>query len=643
MSAPNAPKKKKQVDECFIDAFGWHVFIRGVINEVVSTFLLLFTIRFLKGDYLWHASAVKLPTGQLDTSNQHYTFFGAFIDLVIVVGAATVINGRSLIVKIRHQFENQVTSSLSTSQTTYTSLTSSTRPTYRANIIEAGIKEEFGDVIPAAWYGMYKDQTMSVIMETLFFSSFFILFTTVSAYQRSLYAALPLAPLTNDTHQLLAQYMTDSKVGMISFDFAFNYLQMLIINQVSRVDEEKLFSFPKKFTKLYRSTKNEGLIGRMLYFPLKLIIEQSNDQEQQGRKKVGKWLLFTAGLVGAMVVVGGITRLTESGLSMVDWKPIVGAIPPLNQQEWIEEFAKYQQYPEFKKTNNKMTVEEFKEIFFWEYSHRLFGRVLGLVFFFPFVYYAKKGYIDRRLGAKLSGIFMLGGAQGALGWYMVKSGLEEKLMDVGEVARVSQYRLAAHLGSAFVIYTSLLWIGLDLVSPGLSNSVRTALKDAPARMQANARRVVKAAPITAGLIFVTAMSGAFVAGLDAGLVHNTFPKMSGEWVPHDLINPRVQPAWKNMFEHDVTVQFQHRILATITYGTILGLTAVAYRGRRALTPRARMAAYSLAVMGTAQVILGISTLLTFVPVSLGASHQAGSLTLLSVAIWLLHELKRLPK
>ncbi|GAM22046.1 hypothetical protein SAMD00019534_052210 [Acytostelium subglobosum LB1] len=370
--------------------------------------------------------------------------------------------------------------------------------------------------------------------------------------------------------------------------------------------------------------------------------EQKQEQEEEvvediGRKRVGRWLLFSAGLVGVMVVVGGITRLTESGLSMVEWKPIVGAIPPLTQQQWEEEFDRYKQYPEYQKLNKGMTLNEFKQIFFWEYSHRLMGRMIGVAFFFPFVYYLRKGYIDRTLAKKLTAIFLLGGAQGALGWYMVKSGLDEKLI-VGEVPRVSQYRLAAHLGSAFVIYSSLLWYGLDLVSPRLSQAVKAGLKPNAATLS-----VLRYASPVAGMIFLTAMSGAFVAGLDAGLIYNTFPLMGGQWVPEDLINPRIQPAYKNMFEHDVTVQFQHRVLATLTYASILGLTQLARRGRGGLTPRARLAANSLAVMGTAQVILGISTLLTFVPVSLGASHQAGSLTLLSIAIWLLHELKKLPK
>ncbi|EGG23546.1 cytochrome c oxidase assembly protein [Cavenderia fasciculata] len=368
--------------------------------------------------------------------------------------------------------------------------------------------------------------------------------------------------------------------------------------------------------------------------------EETVKQDDIGKKRVARWLLFSAGLVGAMVVVGGITRLTESGLSMVEWKPIVGAVPPITQEQWEQEFEKYKQFPEYQKLNKGMTLEEFKQIFFWEYSHRLMGRMIGVAFFFPFVHYWRKGYIDRSLAKKLSAIFLLGGAQGALGWYMVKSGLDEKLI-IGEVPRVSQYRLAAHLGSAFVIYSALLWIGLDLASPAkLTESARQRLSQYSHQLTALRRFT----PITASLIFVTAMSGAFVAGLDAGLVHNTFPTMNnGQWIPDDLIDPKIQPKWLNMFEHDVMAQFDHRLLATTTYVSVLTLAALASRGRGGLTRRARLAFNSLAVMATVQVGLGIATLLTFVPVSLGASHQAGSLSLLSIAIWCVHEMKKLPK
>ncbi|KAM9958272.1 hypothetical protein ACTFIW_001134 [Dictyostelium discoideum] len=374
-------------------------------------------------------------------------------------------------------------------------------------------------------------------------------------------------------------------------------------------------------------------------------------EQSKGNKKVGNWLLFSCGLVGAMIVIGGITRLTESGLSIVDWKPVVGAIPPITQEEWEAEFEKYKQFPEYKRLNMGMTLSEFKEIFFWEYSHRLLGRVIGVAFFFPFVWYLKKGYINRSLAKKLSVVFLMGGAQGALGWYMVKSGLDEKLIqDRGsDIPRVSQYRLAAHLGSAFVIYMALLWFGLGLVRPSaLSPAMMQKLKSAMSTLAQQKssftiEKMKKYSHQVSGLIFLTAMSGAFVAGLDAGLVYNTFPKMGHQWIPDDIINPKIKPAYKNMFEHDVTVQFQHRVLATITYGSILALSAFAYRGRLALSPKARLATNCLLAVGTAQVALGITTLLTFVPVSLGAAHQTGSLTLLSVAIWLLHELKKLPK
>ncbi|KYQ91692.1 cytochrome c oxidase assembly protein [Tieghemostelium lacteum] len=370
--------------------------------------------------------------------------------------------------------------------------------------------------------------------------------------------------------------------------------------------------------------------------------DDKDPQPTDGEKAVAKWLFFTCGLVGLMIVVGGVTRLTESGLSITEWKPIVGSVPPLNQQQWEEEFEKYKQFPEYKRLNMGMTLEEFKKIYFWEFTHRLFGRVIGVVFAVPFIYYIRKGYINKQLGMKLSAIFALGGAQGALGWYMVKSGLDEKLI-VGDVPRVSQYRLAAHLGSAFVIFGSLYWVGSGLMRPGISKNLAERLRNVSAQLQRQRASIRMWSPIVAGMVFLTAMSGAFVAGLDAGLIYNTFPLMGGQWVPEDIINPKIQPRYLNCFENDVTVQFQHRVLAISTYSSILGLTALVYRGKSGLSPRAVKACKHLAIMATVQVALGISTLLTFVPVSLGAAHQTGSLAVISASLWLLRELKKLPK
>ncbi|KAF2075295.1 hypothetical protein CYY_003424 [Polysphondylium violaceum] len=447
-----------------------------------------------------------------------------------------------------------------------------------------------------------------------------------------------LKNVKKESSPILVFPQTSSNKSVESKSIVNQVLQSNLLNNQYRFEQQKRFNSSSSSTNQENSEQQQQQQQQQ---------DKDYDKEipvPEGDRKVGRWLLFSAGLVGAMIVIGGITRLTESGLSMTDWKPIVGAIPPITDKEWEQEFEKYKQFPEYKVLNQGMTVDEFKKIFFWEYSHRLLGRVIGVAFFFPFVYYLKKGYINKPLAKKLSVIFLLGGAQGALGWYMVKSGLDEKTI-IGEVPRVSPYRLAAHLGSAFVIYAALLSIGLGLVRPGLSRAMIDRLKAAASSSQISnfVPRLKKYSHYTAGAVFLTAMSGAFVAGLDAGLVHNTWPKMGDDWIPEDIINPKIKPVYKNAFEHDVMAQFNHRNLATLTYFGILGLSAFAFRGRKCLSPRARLAANCLAGMATFQVALGITTLLTFVPIPLAAAHQTGSLTLLSIAIWLMHELKKLPK
>jgi len=284
-----------------------------------------------------------------------------------------------------------------------------------------------------------------------------------------------------------------------------------------------------------------------------------------------------------------------------------------------------------------MTLEEFKFIYFMEYSHRLLGRVVGVVFFFPFAYFIAKGYIRGKVAAQLGGIFALGGLQGALGWYMVKSGLDEDLLQDG-VPRVSQYRLAAHMGSAVLIYMGLLWMGFNhlrpnaIFYPDAINSISSLRRS---------RHLVHAC---LALSMLTVISGAFVAGLDAGLIYNTFPLMGERWIPENVWDSkRFSPAVRNCTENDVTVQFQHRVLGVTTYTAIAIMYMLSLRMHKNLPRSTRLAFHSVFAAATAQVILGISTLLTFVPVPLAAAHQSGAITLLSVVLWLLHELKRLPK
>nr|CAB3233054.1 cytochrome c oxidase assembly protein COX15 homolog [Phallusia mammillata] len=346
------------------------------------------------------------------------------------------------------------------------------------------------------------------------------------------------------------------------------------------------------------------------------------------QKVVGWWLAGCCGLTFGMVAVGGVTRLTESGLSMVDWHLIKGMKPPTTHEEWTKEFEKYQEFPEFKILNHNMTLNEFKAIWHMEYGHRMLGRFMGLIYFLPLAYFLKKGWIDRRLKIRTG---ILGGLlvfQGLLGWYMVKSGLQDRFEET-DVPRVSQYRLAAHLGSAFVFYSGLMWCTLGQLLPTKYIEHTKAV-----------RKLRMVAHSTKGLVFITALSGAFVAGLDAGLTYNSYPKMADRWIPTDILT--FSPKWKNFFENPTTVQFDHRLLghttlAMVTYTWWLARKTPGLQGRTILATNCMMG------MGAIQVLLGISTLLTYVPTSLAALHQSGSLTLLSFAIWLTHELRRLPK
>ncbi|XP_058450769.1 cytochrome c oxidase assembly protein COX15 homolog [Malaya genurostris] len=353
---------------------------------------------------------------------------------------------------------------------------------------------------------------------------------------------------------------------------------------------------------------------------------------EKGRKAVGYWLLGCSGMVFVAVVLGGVTRLTESGLSMVTWK-LLGEKMPRTQQEWEEEFERYKQFPEFKIKNKDITLGEFKIIWHMEFGHRMWGRLLGAVYALPAVYFWSRGYLDRGMKIRTLMFGALIGAQGLLGWYMVKSGLEDRFHHESDVPRVSQYRLASHLGLAFVLYSLLLWSALDKLLPAqkLVGQIPAATFRFKRLVHAN-----KAA------VFITALSGAFVAGLDAGLIYNSFPKMADRWIPSDIL--ALSPTLRNFTENPTTVQFDHRVLGTATLTLITGMFVLSRR--RVLPPRAYTAATAVAVMGWTQVLLGITTLLTYVPVPLAASHQSGSLLLLSLAIWLSHEmkhLKRLPK
>jgi cytochrome c oxidase assembly protein subunit 15 len=320
------------------------------------------------------------------------------------------------------------------------------------------------------------------------------------------------------------------------------------------------------------------------------------------RRAVAAWLFLCAAMVFAMVVVGGVTRLTHSGLSIVEWQPLAGALPPLSHAEWEALFAKYRQTPEFRLVNFDMDLEGFKSIFWWEYAHRLLGRLIGGVFLLPLLWFLARGMLERRLAWLLGGVFLLGALQGALGWYMVASGLVDD-------PRVSHFRLTAHLGMALVIFAAQLWLALDL----LSDRERS-----PARL----------AGAIAALVFVMALSGGFVAGLRAGKAYNTFPLMNGHWVPPEIL--MLEPWWRNFLYNMATVQFVHRAF----FWLLAVLVPLAWWRARA-TPAAAAANVLLAAFAL-QAALGIATLLAGVPVALGAAHQGGAVLLLGAALWFTH-------
>ena len=304
---------------------------------------------------------------------------------------------------------------------------------------------------------------------------------------------------------------------------------------------------------------------------------------------------------------------------MVNWHPIHGVIPPMTTEHWLEEFSNYQQSPEYQKINRDMSVADFKSIFWFEYSHRLLGRLIGLVFLLPFLYFWWRNKIKPGLTPKLMIMFALGGLQGLLGWYMVKSGLVSN-------PHVSQYRLTAHLLSAILIYGFILWTILDLRQADQYQAMRQSII-------ATWRKISLGLMV---LLLITIVSGGFVAGLKAGMIFNTFPLMNGEWIPEGVA--ALSPWYLNLFENKVTVQFAHRLLAIITGLLLFGWYI---KGRiRFENPVIKSSFKLVGMMVVIQVVLGISTLLMQVPVWLGAMHQAGALLLFSAMMINVHALSR---
>ncbi len=320
------------------------------------------------------------------------------------------------------------------------------------------------------------------------------------------------------------------------------------------------------------------------------------------------WLGAILVLLAAMILLGGATRLTDSGLSITEWQVVSGALPPLSEASWNEAFEKYKQIPEYALINAGMTLNEFKVIYWWEWSHRFLGRLIGLAFALPFFVFLVSGRIGGDYVWKLTGLFILGGLQGALGWFMVQSGLVDRV-------DVSQYRLAAHLGLAFVIFGAVAWVRWDLAGR------------APISIKSEFAPLIRYAAVgLLVLIFLQIVAGAFVAGIKAGHTYNTWPLMDGALVPKGYWF--VSPWYLNFFDNAASVQFNHRVLAYVILALTLGLAIVVFRRAASLS------APALILVGTVlvQVLLGIWTLLAVVPLPLGVLHQAGGIAVFAAAL-----------
>jgi len=324
-------------------------------------------------------------------------------------------------------------------------------------------------------------------------------------------------------------------------------------------------------------------------------------------KPVAIWLLVVAAFVLAMVIVGGATRLTDSGLSITQWKPVTGALPPLSDADWQREFALYRQIPQYAQLNAGMTLGAFQAIYWWEWSHRLLGRVLGLVFFVPFVWFAIRRQLPRRLSVRLGGIFILGGLQGAVGWWMVSSGLSERVS-------VAPERLMVHLGLAFALLGLLLWTAFD----AWSGAARQTL---PSPWGRRASWLI-------GLIYLQILLGALVAGNDAGLVYNDWPLMNGALVPDDYVGASL---WATLAHSQGAVQLHHRLAAYLLTVVAVALGVAAWRSNY-LSRGAKLLAVATAGAVVVQALLGIATLMMRAPVGMSIVHQLLAALVLCLAV-----------
>ncbi|ODH29217.1 hypothetical protein ACO22_03805 [Paracoccidioides brasiliensis] len=359
-------------------------------------------------------------------------------------------------------------------------------------------------------------------------------------------------------------------------------------------------------------------------------------------KVVAYWLLGSAASVFGIVVFGGLTRLTESGLSITEWRPVTGSLPPFNTADWESEFEKYRSFPEYQVLRPNMTLSEFKFIYYMEWIHRQWGRFVGLSFVLPAAYFVATKRVSKPMSIRLLGISGLIGFQGIIGWWMVKSGLKDDLFTPGSHPRVSQYRLTAHLGSAFLCYTAMLWNGLAILrsnrliaDPSKGIEILNALRHPKLSIF---RKSVAGLTL---LVFATAMSGGLVAGLDAGLIYNEFPYMGEGFVPptselfsshYSRLADKSDLWWRNMLENPSLVQLNHRILAMTTFSSVMGLwayTRFSQNVKQLLPKIAKKGMHGVVGFTFLQASLGISTLVYLVPIHLASAHQAGSLFLLT--------------
>lgn len=337
---------------------------------------------------------------------------------------------------------------------------------------------------------------------------------------------------------------------------------------------------------------------------------------KKDNKQVVYWLLVGCLLIFVMVVVGGITRLTHSGLSISNYKLISGTIPPLNEKEWQEAFELYKQYPEYQKLNNHFTLQDFKDIYFWEWLHRVIGRLIGLIFFLPFLYFLIRGQLSKLTTKKSIVLLALGAFQGFLGWYMVKSGLVDN-------PDVSHYRLAAHLTTAFITFAYTFWVALDLIYPNkkeINKSFRNLLR------------------LGFGILILQIVYGAFIAGLDAGFIHNHWPMMSDGKFMHETVYIEQTPLIKNFIEGKSGVQFIHRMLAFIVLFTVIFIYIKSKKLN--LTSWQTNGLNGLIILVGLQFMLGVLTIILQVPVWLGVAHQVGAFFLLSAMTFTLHRFSK---